>query len=1052
MTKTYDQTPQIDFQVRTKAELESYSAELSRQFVAMNTDGRLHWIDQDGAYHVTSQKANVASVDPGAGDDINDGYYPLSIWINQTDSKAFLCLDSTAGAAVWLEIKDTAGALLASAFGSNSILKSDTSGNPVSLPVEEDRIIGRQSGGVISSLTGAQAAGIIGAFVKATDTASDVKITQGGASVRDVFNDYIGHGWDSGHDSLTDNGNGTVTFNAGTGYLRTTQDTSGPVDKYTISGATLSLTDNATNWIYQDYNGGSPVLAVSTVPGDVRGRQDRNVVKLIDREGSDIRPIDAANGWRSFHTIVAQKWSDEAAGQGYRSAQRLDGAVIATVGTRNLYISPGIFWGSTFRTVTQEIDTSSGDTAVQWWGNASVGFTSSVITQTNNAQYFNGTSLASLGVNRYGVRWEWLLSSGDQLHQMIVDGNYVTEDEARTAADTAPVDIPPRLSRFGTLIGRKIVRQGTDTVIDLPLFENPLTEGGAVAHRDVLAPNEVKSTQHVYFFGSFAAMSGTEGFDGQLATLSGYYANGDGGGGSFVYSTSLGPGDVNGITVVSGGAGGCWVRVSYDKINVKWAGVKGDYNGTSGTDDSIAFQAAVDFCAASDLKIYVPSGGYLLNNITIDSTKTDIDIEFDHQSYIWASDNATDIFDITGQRRIYWKGGWFKRARRCLSSEDTTIANAWFSEIYFSGDSAGAIQVGYYSHSSIGVWFENCNFGGGGAVGSIVRCCDFAATYLNQTNVNHFINCLFIEFNEYGLYLRPSIYTFSNFSVKNCWFEDSPGIGISAGNSCKSLSIEESYFENIGGATHSSIELTNVTDARVKGCFFAAPATGITSWIKVDGGNSYIEENHTFISGGNFVFVDYSNIVTPHSLWNTTISATNDPDYKSALFSIDDADTEYNLKWNIFRYSVQTSGDDYLDMQLPARRLKLDGHIIHKCADATLTDESTWYNVATINLPMSSGCVVEVEMSSLHNDIAFFSVYIKFLCQNDQGTISYSMIDDVALGTGLELGVNAVTNGLQVRARRVGVTGALSIVSPIVKLFQGQNNILTRRITISDPA
>lgn len=497
MTKTYDQTPQIDFQVRTKAELESYSAELSRQFVAMNTDGRLHWIDQDGAYHVTSQKANVASVDPGAGDDINDGYYPLSIWINQTNSKAFLCLDSTAGDADWLEIKDTAGALLASAFGSNSILKSDTNGNPVSLPVEEDRIIGRQSGGVISSLTGAQVAAIINAFVKSTDTAADVKMMQGGASVRDVFDDYLGHGWVSGHDTYQDNGDGTVTINAGQGYLRSSQDTTAAINKYDVPGNTLTLDDNATNWIYQDYNSGSPVLASSSNPASVRGRQDINIIKVVDREGTDLRQVDSDNGWKAFHSIVSQRWFDEAIGQGYRSALRLSGASIATKGTRNIYISAGVFWAGSFRSESLEIDTSVGDTATQWYGNTSVGFTSASITQTNNTQYFNGTSLVSLTANQWTIRWEWLLSSGDQLHQMIGTGQYVSEALARSAAETIPTDIPPRLARFGTFVGAKIVQEGSSSVIDLPRWGNVFSASGTIAHDATLDKNFAPEYQHV---------------------------------------------------------------------------------------------------------------------------------------------------------------------------------------------------------------------------------------------------------------------------------------------------------------------------------------------------------------------------------------------------------------------------------------------------------------------------------------------------------------------------------------------------------------------------
>jgi hypothetical protein len=48
-----------------------------------------------------------AAVDPGVGDDENDGFYPGCIWIN--GSKIFVCRDATAGAALWTDITTTGG-------------------------------------------------------------------------------------------------------------------------------------------------------------------------------------------------------------------------------------------------------------------------------------------------------------------------------------------------------------------------------------------------------------------------------------------------------------------------------------------------------------------------------------------------------------------------------------------------------------------------------------------------------------------------------------------------------------------------------------------------------------------------------------------------------------------------------------------------------------------------------------------------------------------------------------------------------------------------------
>ena len=45
-----------------------------------------------------------ATTDPTAGDDSGDGYSVNSVWLNLTDDKAFICVDSTESAAVWKRI------------------------------------------------------------------------------------------------------------------------------------------------------------------------------------------------------------------------------------------------------------------------------------------------------------------------------------------------------------------------------------------------------------------------------------------------------------------------------------------------------------------------------------------------------------------------------------------------------------------------------------------------------------------------------------------------------------------------------------------------------------------------------------------------------------------------------------------------------------------------------------------------------------------------------------------------------------------------------------
>lgn len=101
MTKTYTDTPQIDFKVYTQSELAAYSAELSRQFVALNSDGRLHWYDQNGDYHITSVKNQVSTINPTVNDDEDSGFAQFSRWLNEDTGTLFLLVDPSSGVADW---------------------------------------------------------------------------------------------------------------------------------------------------------------------------------------------------------------------------------------------------------------------------------------------------------------------------------------------------------------------------------------------------------------------------------------------------------------------------------------------------------------------------------------------------------------------------------------------------------------------------------------------------------------------------------------------------------------------------------------------------------------------------------------------------------------------------------------------------------------------------------------------------------------------------------------------------------------------------------------
>lgn len=145
--------------------------------------------------------------------------------------------------------------------------------------------------------------------------------------------------------------------------------------------------------------------------------------------------------------------------------------------------------------------------------------------------------------------------------------------------------------------------------------------------------------------------------------LGGWYTNGDGGGGMFIWDAAS-VATPNDGTIVQANAGGAgrWIRLlEYSKINVKWFGAKGD----AVHDDTANIQAAINYSYSTiqnlgnntdaivkgyEIKtayeVYMPKGKYLIS-ATIE-LPANLSLVGEHDSLLYTADNTLPLLRIAG--------------------------------------------------------------------------------------------------------------------------------------------------------------------------------------------------------------------------------------------------------------------------------------------------------------------------------------------------------------------------------------------------------------------
>ena len=262
--------------------------------------------------------------------------------------------------------------------------------------------------------------------------------------------------------SITDDADGTITVALGNGFIRATDSAVAEIlyfDWVAEAGAAVALTDSDMNYIYVEYNAGSPQIIAT-----VSKRTDENTnifLGTVYREGTDLHITEATRANVGDHAIKMLIRMRET-----MPFQRVSGGIISELGTRNIAVTAGDWWEGLTNFITAAIDSSVSDTFTRCYSDGAGGFTTELAqTQWNNTQYDDGTgTLATLSNNKYGVHWLYLAQDGALF--VLYGGTDGTLTEANDAG--VPANTPPQFDEnHARLIGKIVFLKSAATVTSI---------------------------------------------------------------------------------------------------------------------------------------------------------------------------------------------------------------------------------------------------------------------------------------------------------------------------------------------------------------------------------------------------------------------------------------------------------------------------------------------------------------------------------------------------------------------------------------------------------
>lgn len=304
--------------------------------------------------------------------------------------------------------------------------------------------------------------------------------------------------------------NGTVDVSSGTCIIKKTNAVNAQTIFYDFAGGNIALTDLSLNYIYLDYNSGTPQLA-STTDRTTIHEYDQFIIGRAFRSGND--SSDCYTTGDSIYNFSRREFDRLVIKYGFSWAS---GSTLSEVGVRKLAVTSGIWYIGTTEIPTAEHDSNTGGyTFSTYYYNGAAWVKVTGVSQLGNLEYNDVTSgLVLLGSNKYANYWVYQCVQGD-LYVLYGQSQYNTLANAQ--ATQSPASVPVYISSNTKLIARISFQQGATNFSAVGNALVSAIQTGSVANHNDLAGLQGGTTGQYYHLTS--SQGGVSGLTADRITL-----------------------------------------------------------------------------------------------------------------------------------------------------------------------------------------------------------------------------------------------------------------------------------------------------------------------------------------------------------------------------------------------------------------------------------------------------------------------------------------------------------------------------------------------------